>query len=265
MGLTTSEWDGEGNLISSDMLVDTQEIGKNALFTVNGTSLTSTSNVVTSDVSRIDGVTLTLKRANTEEDGKTTLNVTQDTTRLKDAMKDFVSAYNSFIEKIDTVTANGADLHGESSLISLKNTIRSYASTANTTNGGVYKLLADLGITTTAADSNNLSADTKSLTFDEDKFMKALEENPDSVKAILAGDNGVFAMMEGSVEQSLKSLTGFFDVKTSTIDANIKKVNDKISRKNSSITSYKAQLEKKFKAMETMIAKMQQNYQSFLS
>ena len=31
------------------------------------------------------------------------------------------------------------------------------------------------------------------------------------------------------------------------------------------VTTYKAQLEKKFQAMENMIAQMQQNYSSFLS
>ena len=94
--------------------------------------------------------------------------------------------------------------------------------------------------------------------------MKALEENPESVKSILTGDGGVLSMMESAVEQSLKSVTGFFDIKTSTLDSNIKKMNERITKKNTSIETYKAQLEKKFSAMETMIAKMQQNYSSFL-
>ena len=180
-------------------------------------------------------------------------------------MKNFVSAYNSFIEQIDTVTANGAELHGESSLTSLRNTIRTYANGSNDTNGGVYKLLSEIGITTASADSNNLGNDTNSLSFDEEKFMKALEENPDSVKAILAGETGALAMMENTLETSLKAVSGFFDVKTATIDSNIKKTNEKITKKNDNITAYKAQLEKKFQAMENMIASMQQNYQSFLT
>ena len=39
----------------------------------------------------------------------------------------------------------------------------------------------------------------------------------------------------------------------------------KIKKQNTYISTYKAQLEKKFSAMETTIAQMQQNYQSFLS
>ena len=265
MGLTTSTWDEDGNLLASKMYTSAQELGKNAIFSINGTTMTSTSNTVTSDISRIDGVTLTLKRTNTEEDGVTTLSVKQDSSELVDALKSFVSAYNGFIDDIDTVTASGADFHGESSLTSLRNTIRNYANGANDINGGVYKLLADIGISTSSADASNISGDTNSLKFDETKFLKALEENPESVKALLSGDNSIFTMMENTVEQSLKAVSGFFDIKNSTIDSNIKKMEEKITKKNTNITTYKAQLEKKFQAMENMIASMQQNYQSFLS
>ena len=87
MGFTTSEWNEDGTVKSSKMYTEAQELGQNAIFSVNGTTMTSTSNTVTSDISRIDGVTLTLNRANTEEDGNTTLKVSQDTSGLKDVYK----------------------------------------------------------------------------------------------------------------------------------------------------------------------------------
>ena len=100
MGLTSSEWNDDGTVKSSKMFTDAQELGKNAQFTINGTSMTSTSNTVTSDVSRINGVTLTLKKASTEESGTTKLSVSQDTSGLVDAVKSFVSAYNDVISKV---------------------------------------------------------------------------------------------------------------------------------------------------------------------
>ena len=265
MGLTESEWDEDGNVISSKMFTDAQELGQNAILSINGTNIVSTSNTVTSDVTRIQGVTITLKRPNTEEDGATSLNVTQDTSGLKDALQKFVDAYNGVIDQIGTVTANGADLHGESSLTSLKSTLRNYVSGTNNTNGGVFKLLSEIGISTAKADSNNLSSDTNALSFDEDAFLKALEENPDSVKSILAGENGIFSMIEDTVEQSLKAASGFFDIKTTTLDSEIKKTEEKIKKKNASIEKYKAQLEKQFQSMENSITKMQQNYQKFFN
>lgn len=264
MGFTTSEWDEEGNVTSSRMYTDAQELGKNAIFTVNGTSMTSTSNTVTSDISRIDGVTLTLKKVSTEEDGNSKLDITQDTSQLKDAVNEFITAYNDVMSKVDEVTANGADLHGETSLTSLKNTLRNYANSSNATNGGIYKLLSDIGISTSAADGNNLSTDTDDLSLDEEKFLKALEENPDSVKSILTGENGVLSMMENAVEQSLKASVGYFDVKTSTLDSDISSMEEKITKQQTSVDNYQAQLENKFYKMELAISQMQQNYSSFL-
>lgn len=264
MGFTASEYDTDGKVVSSKMYTEAQELGLNAIFSVNGTQMTSTSNTVTSDISRMDGVTLTLKRANTEDDGNTTLKVSQDTSQLKEAVKSFITAYNETIAKVDEVTASGADLHGETSLTSLNRTLKRYSTSSNS-NDVVYKLLSDIGIKTASADGNNLSANTYELSLDEDKFMKALEENPDSVKSILTGDTGVLSMMEDTIEQSLKASVGFFDVKTSTLDSNIKKMEEKISKKNTSITTYKSQLEAKFQKMEQAIASMQQNYSSFLS
>ncbi len=265
MGFTQSEWDADGNVTSSKMYTDAQELGKNAMFTINGTSMVSTSNTITSDVSRIQGVTITLNKVSTEEDGNATLKIEQDTSQLKDAVNEFITAYNEMIAKVDEVTANGADLNGETSLTSLKNTLRNYTTSSNTTNGGIYKLLSDIGITTAAADGNNLSADTSELTLDEEKFMKALEENPDSVKSILAGENGVLTMMENAVEQSLKATVGYFDVKTSTLDSDINSMEEKIKKQQTSVDNYKSQLENKFYKMELAISQMQQNYSSFLS
>ncbi len=263
MGFTETERDADNNIVKSKMFTDTQELGKNALFTVNGTEMTSTSNVVSSDISRIAGVTLTLKKVSTEEDGNTTLKVNQDTTGLVDAVKAFVTAYNDTIDKIDTVTASGADLQRDSSLRSFKNTMISYANGSNTSNGGVYKLLSEIGISTAKADKNNLSTDTYKLELDETKLLKALEENPDSVEAMLGGETGVLALMEGSVEQMLSATTGYFDIQTGTMDADIKKMQEKITKQQSKITSYRAQLENKFYKMEQAIAQMQQNYSSF--
>lgn len=265
MGLTLTERDASGNVVSSKMYTDSQELGKNALLTINGTSIISTSNTVSSDISRIAGVTINLNKVSTAEDGTSRLDVEQDSSALVDAVKQFVEAYNNMMSKVDEVTATGADLHGETSLTSLTRSIRNYATNSNTTNGGAYKLLSQIGISTDKADGTSLSSDTTSLTFDEAVFKQALAEDPSSVKAILAGDNGVFNMMEDTVEMSLKATVGFFDVKQSTLDSDITKIEQKITKQNASVETYKTQLEKKFSNMELIIAQMQQNYSSFLS
>lgn len=265
MGFTTTEYDADGNVVSTKMLSGTQELGQNAQFTINGTAMTATSNTITEDVSRIAGVTLTLKRANTEEDKETTLDVSQNSSGLVDAVKAFVKAYNDTVNKIDTVTAVGADLQRETSLTSFKNTLRSYATGSNTINGGDFKLLSDIGISTAQAEGGNISTDTTTLIFDESKFLKALAENPESVESILVGENGVLSQMENTVEMSLKASVGFFDVKQTSLNKDISKMENKITRQTEKVGTYRTQLEKKFSNMELIIAQMQQNYSSFLA
>ena len=265
MGFTESEYDGDGNRISSKMYTEAQELGKNALFTINGTSMISTSNTVSSDISKIAGVTLTLTGVTEEGKSAAKLEVNQDTAGLVDAVKAFVTAYNDTISKVDEVTANGADLHGETSLTSLERTLKTYATSSNTSNGGAYKLLSQIGITTAKADGNNISTETAKLEFDESAFKKALEEDPESVEAILAGENGVLSMMENTVEMALKASVGFFDVKQGTLDSDIKKMEEKITKQQDKVARYKTQLENKFSNMELVISQMQQNYSSFLA
>ena len=260
MGLTVTT-DG-----SSRMYTNIQELGKNAIFSVNGTTMISTSNVVSSDVSRIEGVTLTLKGVSPDDGTAATLSVTQNNSDLVEAVKNFVSAYNDTISQIDTMTAKGADLARETSLTSFKSTIRNYAMGANTYNGGAYTLLSQIGISTSKADASNIStASTSTLVFDEDTFLQAMEEDPSSVQAILAGDNSILTQMENAVETTLKASVGFFDVKQSTINSDITKMETKIKKQQTKVSSYRSQLEAEFKNMESLISAMQQNYSSFLS
>ncbi len=263
MNLTTTQRDENGEIVSTRMYTESQELGKNAIFSINGTSMTSTSNTVNSDISRIAGVTINLKRTSTEDDGESKLSVSQNTTGLVDAVKAFVDSYNKVINEIDTVTAAGGALERDTSLNSFKNTIRNYATGSNDSNGGIYRLLSEIGISTASADSNNLSTDTNQLQLDETKLLKALEENPESVEAMLGGENGVLKLMENSVEQMLSASTGYFDIQTSTVNSDIKRMEDKISKQQSKIDSYRTSLENKFYAMEQAIAQMQQNYSNF--
>lgn len=266
MGFTQTTRDGGGNIMSQIMYIDAQTLGQNAEFTINGTAMTSTSNTITSDISRLAGVTLTLKKVSSEDDGNLTLRVEQDSAPLVDAMKNFVSAYNDVLDQISEVTGKGGDLQRETSLTSLMSTLKNYANGSNSSNGGAYRLLSQMGVSTMQANSgDNLSTDTNRLEFDEQAFLQALEEDPESLEKILGEDTGILGMMESAVETSLKAVSGYFDVKQTTLDKDITKAQDKIKKQQDKIATYKAQLEKRFSAMETLISQMQQNYSSFLA
>ena len=99
---------------------------------------------------------------------------------------------------------------------------------------------------------------------DSKTFLDALDEDPESLEAILGGENGILNQIENTVEMALKASVGFFDVKQSSIDSDIKNSETKIKKQQEKISTYRAQLEKKFSSMETLISQMQQNYSSFL-
>ena len=78
---------------------------KYGLFRATDTNITSTSNTISSDVSRIQGLTIQLKDVNpVDENGvlkKTKLSVEQNSSDLVDAVKNFVNAYNETLSKIN--------------------------------------------------------------------------------------------------------------------------------------------------------------------
>ena len=68
--------------------MESQKLGSNASFTINGTKYTSNSNTITSDISRIKGLTINLK--NVGEGASTTITVEKDKETLANAVSDVV-------------------------------------------------------------------------------------------------------------------------------------------------------------------------------
>ena len=262
MGLTVTERDSSNNITSTKLVTAAQELGQNAIVNINGTDITSTSNTVTADVSRITGLTLNLKSVNTEETGDTTLTIAQDTTKITEALTDVVDAYNSLMSEIDTATAQSGDLHGETTLNTIYTTLRNTMNSAIQTDGD-FSLLSQIGISTEEA-SSALASDTVSLTLDADELAEALAENSDSVKELLLGTNGIFKSLKSTVDNVLYS-GGYFSTKESSLSTQVSNMQDRITRKQESVDTYQARLEAKFAAMETTISQLNANYSSLLS
>lgn len=267
MGFTTSEWDADGNVVKTALNTDNQTLGENAILYINGTQVISSSNTVTSDISRLEGVTLNLKGVSTEEEPTSTMTVEQDTTEIVEALTDFVDQYNELMTKIDELTATGGDLHGETTLKQIKNSMRQLVTTTTGQEGDVYKMLSQIGISTAAAGAD-LSADTSSLSLDEDKLKQALQEDPDAVKAVIMGTStdgyGILSQLESVIENSLAT-NGYFSTTIDSIQNDMTRYNEKITRANAKVASYKSRLEAQFQAMENTISTMQSAYSGLLS
>ena len=134
---------GQAGTISQAVL----QQGKDASFTVDGMSMTSASNTVTS---AIPGVTMNLLGA----DSNTTLtvNVAHDTQGIEGEINNMISAYNGVMSFIDTqmsyntaTQATGGPLFGDSTLSTIKSQLQS--SVLNQVGTGAFQFLSQIGIT----------------------------------------------------------------------------------------------------------------------
>lgn len=242
---------------------DNVSMGTDARFKINGEELTSTSNTVKAEDSGIYGLTLTLKKvtnktSDTSENainGPVKVSVTQDTEKITTAIKDIVNAINDVISQTDLQTKTDGKLAYDSSLISVRNSIRNLAS-IQYNNLSTYKTLNSIGISTGAI-GTSVSADTSKLKLNEDEFLKALEENPSEVQSLL---QNFVEQMETQVKKVNDTTEGYFAVKTKSINKQISTLNDTIDRKKLSLKAYEENLTKKFTNMDLMISQMKSQF-----
>ena len=266
MGYTNTTWAADGSVETTKMNVNVQDVGNNAKFSINGTYYTSNSNTITSDISRIKGLTINLKGLT--EDSAVTLTVERDKETLANAVSDIVDSYNELMKNVDEAISKDGKLHDQSVLKLVRNQLRNMmtSSDAGTT---VFRNLDAIGIKVENASANNISTDNiTTLTFDKDKFIQAYEADEDALKALLIGSDsntGIFTKVETLIESSLKAVTGYFATAEASYDREVKDIENKIEKQKKALERYRAQLEAKFASMDILIANMQQQYSSFLT
>ena len=249
-----------------------QTLGQNAILTVNGNKIVSSSNTVTSESTGINGLTINALKVTdgSDEDNTTevTLNAKSDLTDVKSALKEFVDAYNKITEQIDTATAKDGYLEMDINMRSIQNELRNMVSSIVSDNGA-FGMLSQIGISTGDA-GLDVSNSATTLVFDEEAFDEAWAKDSNSVKNLISGGytgdkTGIFDQMLAKVESTLDPTVGMFTVKSESISRMISTQEDKITRAYESLDSYESQLTKKFQYMDEMISKLQQQYSSFLS
>jgi flagellar hook-associated protein 2 len=142
----------------TDYWDDTIQDAQDAYLTVDGISITSSSNTVTDAV---PGVTLSLIAANGSYSSNTStvsgtagsIRLTTDTDLAKTKIKAFVTAYNDAMTLMDEVTnpkstldTYGATLVGNSTIRTLRDQIRTFTIDDSSTTSGSLSALRDIGI-----------------------------------------------------------------------------------------------------------------------
>lgn len=244
------------------LVTDRQTLGQNAIVKINGTTVTSTSNTITSDISKIKGLTLNLKGVSAGE--TVTVTVEQDDEGIYNAVNDIVDSYNTLMEGLEKELGDGGSFEHDTMFSMMKNQLKRLMTQ---TVGGttIYRNLAAIGISTGEA-QDSISTDVTKLLIDKDKFMQALDKDSDAVKQLLVGTTtnpGVFLKVNQIVDSTLKT-TGYIASTENSINKNIKKMNTKITDLTTALNKYREQLQTKFSSMERAISNMQNSYSSFL-
>lgn len=230
--------------------------GRDASFAVDGMQLSSPGNTIDD---AIEGVTLTLKKAQTSEaltNAETVnLSVAQDQGGVRKSITDFVDAYNKMLGSINTLTnvtpiADGnseplvAALVGDSSVRSFMASMRSEL--GSPASGEGIRILADLGISTQRDGT---------LAVDNDKLGKALKDNFEQVNAFFTGEQGLMARLDAKIEPYTQT-GGILENRTKALQSTISGVDDQREALNLRLGKLESRLFAQFNAMDQLISQM---------
>lgn len=216
----------------------------NAALTVNGISITSSTNTVSEAV---QGVTMTLAKT-----GLSSLTVSRDTASVESAVTAFVGAYNSllgmaaYLNKYDTATKTGSALVGDTTLRTIQAGIRS---ALNTPQAGELQTLSKIGVTFEKDGS---------LKLDAIKLTSVLAGSPAAVTALFAGTGGntgygtqLSALVDGFIGAS-----GKLSSATDGVKATLKTLDTRYAAGQVSMEAKVARYRTQFTQLDVMMSKM---------
>ncbi|MEH6470250.1 MAG: flagellar filament capping protein FliD [Halopseudomonas sp.] len=190
-------------------------VGVDAAFKLNGLDITRSTNNI-DDV--IDGLEFTLNGISADANDNMTVSVEADKSFGEQIVRDFVEAYNIFLEQTGNLTTPAdvdedaedqtlGSLSRDPTTKTMVNQVRSLISSTITGLDGNYTALATIGIQT------QISGD---LEINEDLFEDALDNNFNALTNIFAGTSSTSDARLGIVKTSASTQAGTYDVVVTT-------------------------------------------------
>ncbi len=219
-----------------------------AAFTINGLSLTRSTNTVSDAVT---GVNLTLKKV-----GATSINITQSTD-IENKLRGFINAYNAVQDfaaaqyKKDSKDRPTGVLAGDSNLRNVQQQLKNTINIISNDNGGSFNSLSQLGISAT---------NDGHLEFDATVLNEKLKTNPDDVRALLYGkldgQSGVFQNAKEILSGLSDDVTGSVQTSINGYQDSVKSLNDSISKRLEAINRLRDSLNRQFSAADAAIGQL---------
>ena len=223
------------------------------MFTLNGLSLTSSTNQIT-DI--VDGVDVTLSSITTSS---VSLSVTRDSSKITGFVESFVSAYNSYVGssksliKYDATTGEAGSLQGDAMSRAMLSQVRGLITGTYSDVGGNYDALTDIGVT--------LQAD-GSLKIDNAKLDTAVRTDLDSLEKLFVGQTvsgttykGLATKLDELMDSFLDE-TGLLPVKLEALDARIVDIEKDRAVFDARMLALEERTLRKFNAMDLLLGEI---------
>ncbi|WP_038907569.1 flagellar filament capping protein FliD [Dickeya oryzae] len=253
-----------GNLSSSLGSFTEQVAAKDASFTLNGMSVTSQSNTVTT---AITGVTLNLKAASATGSSAESLSISSDTTSTQQAIQNWVTAYNNVLDTINkqttytaptsteqsngTQSASNGALVGDSTVRTIQRQLQSLMTNLQSGSGSLHTM-ADLGITQDPTNNGKLLVDNTKLT-------NTLKTSAGSVTTFFTGNGSTtgFATQAGNyLSQTLDSSDGLIKSAQASIKTSQASVTKQLASIQDSIDATMSRYKTQFTQLNTLLARL---------
>ena len=197
----------------------------------------------------ISGVVLHLNDADA---GQTIhVEVATDTAGIADQVQALVDAHNDLFSFIQTNTGTEGVLRDNPTLRTVARRMESLFSTSLEGGAGDISSFALIGVT---------RGEDRLLDFDQDEFEDVLRANYAGVRDFFIqrdGNTGKAYLIDQSIEDMTDSIDGLFKYSKTALERKIDNAEDTIERYERSVASYQITLERKFTAMESMVASLQ--------
>lgn len=261
--------------LASDLGMTETLIANDAQYTINGQTMTSSSNTVSNGLA---GVTLTLNGTTANDASLVVTAPAPNTTTITNAVQGFVTAYNSTVDLIygyvnDAKVANPTTdaqreagmLQGDPQLLSILSNLRSAVTTTMSGVTGSLSYLGNIGLSTGAAvGSGTISQDSLEgkLTLDTTKLQSVLASNFSGVKSLFTNATGSFSS-EGlsqrmdAIINPQTSATGALASRITSEASLIQSYSQQIADIEQRVTLHEAALRTQFTAMESAVAQLQ--------
>ncbi|OEE79409.1 flagellar hook-associated protein [Enterovibrio norvegicus FF-162] len=218
----------------------------------SGLKLTNSSNTFEGV---IDGVDITVTKAQDAGDAAIGMDVGADSESTKEQVTKFIDAYNSLVGALDTHTSIGGD--GVSrGVLANDPTLRSIESQLSSI------LRADFGGMNLSEAGISIDREGK-MKLDADKFAEAQKSNGAALEQMFNGEGNLLDSIDGMMEPYLKFSSGLLTSRKDSLQQNIERIDDKqtqLERKYE--MSYDRYL-KQFTQMNQIMAQMNQTMSMF--